>query len=780
MSKNSVMNKHKNIAIALILTLTIFTALVSIVPSATAQKITTYAYLSIIPETQEFGKSVLINAWVSPPPLMIPGTMAGEPRTGYMITITKPDDSTETLGPFTSDGPGTMWTLYMADSIGTYSAKFSWAGDDNFEGIESQSVTFTVQQDPVPTYPAAELPTEYWERPISAENREWDQISGGWLMGGFSQGTGYNGSGSNFNPYTTGPESSHILWKKDTGIAGLVGGDYGSVFSSSGVSTPVIMLGRIYCVLGNNLCCVDLRTGQELWKVELPPGGQFSNYVGMPMVNGVTGWSQGGIWIVSYFGITLYDAYTGAVKQTFTQEPGTVIPSTAPAYTTAIENIPGTGQMYLYLIPGEGHIDDPFFNQILKWDATRAATLGGSFEDNIVWNINFTTVAPDHVVFINVVEDTVVASGYTLKFGFDKETGEEMWNATTIYQQIDGRTSGYGQIYYCSVDRSWRAYDVDTGEEMWTSEPAEYPWGAFWAYESVTAYGNIYAGAYDGYLYCYDADDGHTVWKYYSGDTPETPYGTWPMWGHPVVADGKIYDSTTEHSPTNPGFPRGFRLYALDAYNGDYIWSIAGSFSTVNIAEGTLLGLNDYNGILYAFDKGKTVTTVTASPKIIADGSSVLIEGTVMDLSPAQPNTPAISDEDMSEWMEYLHMQKPIPEEILGVDVSLDAIDPNGTCIHIDTVTSDMSGFYSYMWEPEDEGKYTIIATFEGSNSYWSSYAETAVGVGPAAAAGATFEPEPTAEPGAPLISTEVAIIAAVAVVAVIGIAAYWALKKRK
>jgi uncharacterized protein HemX len=41
-------------------------------------------------------------------------------------------------------------------------------------------------------------------------------------------------------------------------------------------------------------------------------------------------------------------------------------------------------------------------------------------------------------------------------------------------------------------------------------------------------------------------------------------------------------------------------------------------------------------------------------------------------------------------------------------------------------------------------------------------------------------EPEPTEPTEAPLITTEIAIIAAVTVAVVIGIVAYWALKKRK
>jgi hypothetical protein len=77
--------------------------------------------------------------------------------------------------------------------------------------------------------------------------------------------------------------------------------------------------------------------------------------------------------------------------------------------------------------------------------------------------------------------------------------------------------------------------------------------------------------------------------------------------------------------------------------------------------------------------------------------------------------------------MEYLHMQQPKPTNATGVTISLDTLDPNGNLVHIDTVTSDMSGTFSYAWAtPDISGKYTIIATLEASESYYSSSGETA------------------------------------------------------
>jgi len=119
------------------------------------------------------------------------------------------------------------------------------------------------------------------------------------------------------------------------------------------------------------------------------------------------------------------------------------------------------------------------------------------------------------------------------------------------------------------------------------------------------------------------------------------------------------------------------------------------------------------------------------------------------------------------------------------------------------------------MWEPPVPGTYQIIARFEGSAAYGPSSATTYLGVTEAPSPAVPIEPEPTepeptepeptepeptepeptepeptepeptepepTEPAeAPFITTEVAIIVAVAVVAVIGIVAYWVLRKRK
>ena len=78
-----------------------------------------------------------------------------------------------------------------------------------------------------------------------------------------------------------------------------------------------------------------------------------------------------------------------------------------------------------------------------------------------------------------------------------------------------------------------------------------------------------------------------------------------------------------------------------------------------------------------------------------------------------------------------------------GVSVTLTVMDANGNIRPIGTTTSDASGFYSFQWTPDIHGKYTVYASFDGSNSYWPSQAETAFAVDPAAP---TATPSPSAE----------------------------------
>jgi hypothetical protein len=102
----------------------------------------------------------------------------------------------------------------------------------------------------------------------------------------------------------------------------------------------------------------------------------------------------------------------------------------------------------------------------------------------------------------------------------------------------------------------------------------------------------------------------------------------------------------------------------------------------------------------------------------------------------------------MTEWMQYLYQQKPMPADAIGVPVKLTATGPTGQTVDIGTTTSDIGGTFGFSWAPNEEGLYKITATFEGSNSYGGSYATTYLTVGSASA-------QPTTQPTSSVAPTQ-------------------------
>jgi hypothetical protein len=263
---------------------------------------------------------------------------------------------------------------------------------------------------------------------------------------------------------------------------------------------------------------------------------------------------------------------------------------------------------------------------------------------------------------------------------------------------------------------------------------------------AVSAYGKFYVPGYDGVVYAYDADTGETVWQFGPIDAGlETPYGVYPFFGGLVAADGKILAYNGEHSADSPLY-RGERLYILNATTGKEIWSISGWCQTPCPANGIILTPNGYDNRIYCIGKGPSKTTVQAPLTQITMGDTVTITGTVTDQSPGAAGTAAIADESMTQWMEYLYQQKPMPTNATGVTVYIDVLDANGNYRNIGTATSDVSGSFGFVWEPDIPGKFTVVARFAGSESYGSSYAETFFNVVEAPAEPA---PEPEPQPSA-------------------------------
>jgi hypothetical protein len=138
---------------------------------------------------------------------------------------------------------------------GNYTLQFTYPGETVgtavMIGSKSPILTLEVTNEPVSNWPAAPLPTEYWTRPINAQNREWSAISNNWYGVPILFGNTWGGS-SNWLPEGSAPNSAHILWTTVKDLGGLVGGELNDVGYYSGGSyenkwtPPVILDGRLY------------------------------------------------------------------------------------------------------------------------------------------------------------------------------------------------------------------------------------------------------------------------------------------------------------------------------------------------------------------------------------------------------------------------------------------------------------------------------------------------------------------------------------------------------
>jgi hypothetical protein len=357
-------------------------------------------------------------------------------------------------------------------------------------------------------------------------------------------------------------------------------------------------------------------------------------------------------------------------------------------------------------------------------------------------------------------------------------------NLSRSIRQVDA-TSRVIAMYDQQV-MQYTGYSLDTGNYLWGPTPSEAPLnfyalttGAFGQGASAVAYGNLYSTGYSGIVYGYNLTTGDLSWTYEAYGGLAVPQGTYSLLMD-AIADGKIYLQSYEHSANAPHW-LGSRMICLNATTGEEVWSVFGwgNSNAEAVADGYIVYLNVYDLQIYCFGKGPSATTVQAPLSGISLDSSFTITGTVTDTAAGTkqneqagdfPNgVPCMSDASQGAWMEYVYMQKPMPTNATGVPITINAIDPNGNLVELGTTTSDSRGFYSFQVNPDmlaaGAGKYTVIANFDGSNSYWPSSSESAFTVNPAAptASPAQVQAQPPTEMYFAL--STIAIIIAIAIV---------------
>jgi hypothetical protein len=392
---------------------------------------------------------------------------------------------------------------------------------------------------------------------------------------------------------------------------------------------------------------------------------------------------------------------------------------------------------------------------------------------------------PDSGITVN--QNRFIYGGY---YGSSLEavsliTGQALWNWTSDVNDMESAyrpTNAWCRHgrYIAEMEKGYlKAWNLFTGAVLWESHIPDLPWGEFYLYDEAAFEDMVLVTGYTG-VWAFNETNGDIVWHFNDEAVPfETPYmtGNFTQSSYAVqnirVADGKVYVANSEHTPTQPA-TRGWGLMCLDVRTGEKLWKIMGTAMGIGpAADGYLVTSSSYDGYRYVLGKGQSQTTVTAPMTTVAKGSTVLIQGTVMDMSPASPNTPCISDDYMDIWMDYLHLQMPIDsiwhnETVKGVPVAIYAIDSNGNPTEVGTAESDSSGSYQITWTPPAEGVYKITATFAGSDSYGDSWAETGLSVGPE-----PTEPPPVNIPTPPdytwtIIGATIAIIIVVILVGVL------------
>jgi hypothetical protein len=784
--------RKKTTASLIAIILMISTIFISTIPNAKAAEYDTFIHQTATPNPIGVGQRTQLNYMMTDyndqrPPNQYP---LESPRYGYWenvtVTIWKPNNTTETIGPIRSGEAGSGFTYYTPTTLGKYLVQWTFHGQtievgpdkgDYYKPSTSNKLELVVQQEPVVLQPIIPLPTDYWQYPIYGDKHNWYTIAGNWLWGdNYRPATDRSGG---FNPYATAPNSAHILWSKPTMYGGILDAELGPGAAYTGrrpnakFEPPVIIAGRLYYneqgfgMFGNpnynGFKCVDLYTGEIIWE-NIGEGLYITN--GQTVSHHST--SQEGIfaylWKTDSSPWRMWDAWTGQWILNITN------------VGSGTNMIGPKGEILRYQLDGSRNWLTMFNSSKLLLTQMRAIGVAidwtpvkgiYNYSDGLQWNKTLTDVAGNPsismiasdlqlIIASNTFPATATApNGIRQELAYSIKPGEEgriVWvqNRTSMFDVAQGPQIYRDGIYWKGDQATlkWSYYDAATGNYLGDTEPCDNGLAIYsMSGRSVLAYNNLSSTGYDGVVRAWN-QTGDKIWQWYAGSAGfETPYGSWPLQGSytgPKAADDKIFVANGEHTPMNELW-RGGRLYAINATTGEEVWSISGTqaeASPMGVAWGTLVYLNGYDGKIYCFGKGQSSTTVSAPQTAVTLGQTIMVTGTVMDQSIGQKNTPAISDDSMSTWMEYLHMQQPIPTNATGVEVTLDVIDANGNSRNIGVVTTDTSGSFGYTWQPDIPGQYQIIATFPGSESYGSSLAKTYVAVIEATTVAPTVQPQ--------------------------------------
>jgi outer membrane protein assembly factor BamB len=579
---------------------------------------------------------------------------------------------------------------------------------------------------------------------------------------------------------------------------------------------------------GDIFTAVDLRTGETLWKTNITTAGAptFGYMYDWDDMN-QHGVAPPALLFTNNFARAYHALYGDLTGLNITGVPSLTAARGAELWPNNLELAGPKGESLRYSFRNLGTASNPNWT-LSQWNSSKVFTSITGGVQNINASVDscfdWTILAPwvtsalsvgsvdtsNITIRAGVVNDILLisngsnpAGSNSLSYNYPPEV---TFRAVSIKPESRGQvlwvkniqTANLGTNYVLQYQRAaegvfvmallpevrYVGYSMYTGEKLWESSIAEtdynpYAYYTFASGSSIPgatkiAYSTLYSSGYSGMVFAYDLKTGNLLWQY----TAPTGMQIFPYYTSFVgaIADGKLYVGTIEHSADTP-LLKGNQVRVLNATTGEELWTMYGYAEPLAmvVADGTLVYLNNYDQQIYAVAKGPSAMTVESPMQSISLGSSLMIRGTVTDISAGTsqaeqaarfPNgVPAVSDESMSAWMEYVYMQKPRPTNATGVPVTISVVDANGNYRTIGTTTSSSDGFYSLNWTPDIAGKYSVYATFAGSESYWPTHAETAFAVDPAAP---TPTPASTQTPSAAdlyFLPMSIGIIVAVIVV---------------
>ncbi|MCM1987634.1 PQQ-binding-like beta-propeller repeat protein [Methanococcoides seepicolus] len=456
------------------------------------------------------------------------------------------------------------------------------------------------------------------------------------------------------------PDSNQILWASDE-------------IDAIGSSSPAITEDKIFVncffrdsqtnVAFSDLKALDTSTGSVLWNTSIPTVeyGSWSS----------PSYHDGNIFTSTGFETNCVNATTGEIIWTFTSTSGS---------KGSVNGGPTIADGKVFCSDWDGHhyfcLDEKTGQEI--WTFT------------VEGNSQGTPAYDDGKVYLTSWAYGTQYEGRV--YCVDVATGSQIWCQDKIRDNCCGSVTTNNDTAYVTTynfygNAQLLALDKTDGSVIWQktiqrtdSTPA-------------LAYGNVYVtGGCDGFssslqTYCFNATNGELIWE-----TPTTEIiGDWTC--SPAIADGKVFVGETDpHGSMGMSF--GFkRIYALDAYTGEIIWTSPNGGASPAISDGVVYSIGS-DGRVYAFAGGDAT----------------------VDLIPESTETPG---------MGYVDFPNEITATISNIGTTVSgqfnaSLKVNGTVADTQAI-SVLGGGYSktvtFTWIPETAGDYAITVSVDTDDS---------------------------------------------------------------